>query len=423
MKRTTIIAGAILLLIQLPVTGQAQVLDWLTSFIPAWGNGNANGNAPNVSGTGLNLATTITISNGTFEQALGNSGALTPTVSGATFTVPGSPTRLQITPNFTSNTGYVNVVMSYTLPITNVSFRIADIDKNNSISSTYFDQVTVTGSDGVNTYNPTITRYSNADPSFLVISGNSARVNTGFMQGGNSASDATDQLGTINVSFGSAQITSITVRYDNAPGAQPNPAMQAIAIGSVSFTQTTLPVKFISFTGSQQDNDVLLKWSTAQEIGSDRFIVERNTGNNWEPIGTIAAVGTTDWRTDYSFKDVNPARTTLLYRLKQTDFDGRYTYSPVVRISNKTEKVELVSYPNPFAEHVNVSVYSKSDQPVTTSITDAAGKRVMSAERRLYRGNNNFSMTGLDKLSPGIYFITITDEEKNSLGHSRLVKY
>jgi hypothetical protein len=376
MKRTTFIAGVILLLTALPQKGQAQILDWLTSFIPSWGNGNANGNAPNVSGTGLNLSTTISITNGVFEQALGSSGAPTPTVSGATFTVPGSSTRLQLTPDFTTNTGYVNVVMSYTSLITNVSFRIADIDKNNSFSTSYYDRVTITGSNGITTFNPTITRYTNTSPGFLVISGNSARANSTLFQGGNSASDATDQLGTINVSFGSAEISSITIRYDNAPGAQANPAVQAIAIGSVSFTQTTLPVKFLSFTGSQQDNDVLLKWSTAQEISSDRFIVERNISGSWVPIGTVAAAGNTDWRTDYSFRDASPARTTLLYRLKQVDLDGRYMYSPVVRISNKMEKAELLTYPNPFTEHINVSVHSENDQPVTTTITDGGAKVV-----------------------------------------------
>lgn len=423
MRRTIFIAGIILLLTILPRTGQAQLLDWLTSFIPSWGNGNANGNAPNISGTGLNLSTSISISNGTFEQALGSSGAPTPTVSGATFTVPGSPTRLQLTTDFSSNAGYVNVVMSYTSLITNVTFRIADIDKNNFISSTYFDRVTITGSNGITTFNPTITRYSNADPSFLVISGNSARANTSLFQGGNSASDASDQLGTINVSFGTAEISSITIRYDNAPGAQANPAMQSIAIGSVSFTQTTLPVKFVSFTGSQQSNDVLLKWTTAQEMSSDHFSVERNSGGNWEAIGSVAASGNTDWRTDYSFTDINPSRTTLLYRLKQVDLDGRYLYSPIVRISNKEEKAMLLSYPNPFIEHINVSLHSSGDQSVTATITDASGKQVLSAVRRLYRGNNNFSLSGLDRLSPGIYFIAITGGDMNLLGHSRLVKY
>ena len=39
------------------------------------------------------------------------------------------------------------------------------------------------------------------------------------------------------MNFGSQGLTQLTIRYDNHPSAQSNPALQAIAIGNLSFSQ------------------------------------------------------------------------------------------------------------------------------------------------------------------------------------------
>ncbi len=427
MRKTLLLAGHALLCLTFlcPLTGHAQLLNWLTSYIPSWSNGNTNGTATNINSTGVNCTTAISISGGSFTLALGSSGSQTPTVSGATFTVPGSSNRLQLTPNFANNTNYSNIVMTFSTFVTNVAFRVVDIDKSSATSTTYFDRVTITGSDGVSTYNATVTKYDAVtDPNFLVVSGNMARANTTSGQGGNTASDASDQRGTINVSFGSTAIKTVTIRYDNAAGADANPAAQAIGIGSFSFTpSSTLPVTLTSFTGSQQGNDVLLKWRTTQEINASSFTLERNTGNNnWQPVVTITARGNTGQANDYSYKDMAPPKTILLYRLKQIDLDGNYKYSSVVRIVNKDTKTDLVIYPNPVMSQVNISIYADRDQSMMTRISDATGKALRWENRTLYKGNNNFSIIGLDKLATGVYLLEIFDEDRKLVGLSRLIK-
>lgn len=413
-----------LLLLTLPNLAQAQLLAWLTSFSPSWNNGATSRTAYNAGGyTNLNLDVNVSISGGSFTQALGSSGSMTPTVSGATFTVPGSPSRLQLTPNFSSNSSYTTIVFTFTAPVQNVTFRIVDIDKNDAYSSTYFDRVTVTGQHGANNYNAALSRYSNTDPNFLVINGNVAHVNTANGQGGNSDSDNSDQRGTVNVSFGSTILSSVTIRYDNAPGAQSNPAAQAIAVGSMSFQEaTTLPVSLISFAGALQNNDVLLKWTTAQELNSDHFQIERSqTGSDWTPIGTVAARGNSVSKTDYGFKDINPAATTLFYRLKQLDTDGKFTYSSVLRIT-KAVKNELLTYPNPIESLVNISVHSAAEQRLTARVYDAAGRLVHSYLYNASKGNNNFTVTGLEKLTAGVYMLTVSDAEEQVVGSSRILK-
>ncbi|MEK7225602.1 MAG: T9SS type A sorting domain-containing protein, partial [Bacteroidota bacterium] len=303
------------------------------------------------------------------------------------------------------------------------SFKIVDIDKNNPNSTTYFDRVTVTGSNGVTTYNATITKYDAVtDPDFLVISGNVAQVNTTSGEADNTPSDATDQRGTVNVSFGTTALTSITIRYDNAPGANSNPASQAIAIGSVSFSSSTLPVNMLSFNGYKQAQDVLLKWSTSQEINTDKFEIERNSGGNWETIGTVAARGNSNTITDYTFTDINPQGNLLLYRLKQIDIDQNFKYSTIVRISSKNTVADLLSYPNPFSSQVNLSISSALNQVVIINIYDAAGKTVRTETSKLFTGSNSINITALDKLSRGIYHIDVRDDAGIILGRSMLMK-
>lgn len=424
MKKPILLASIVLLLFTTQLSSQPINLNWGASYSPSWANGALSRSATNIGGFGVNCTTTVSMNGlGSFTLALGSSGAQTPTVSGATFTVPGSSNRLQVTPNFVQNTSYVNIVFSFSTLISNVSFRIVDIDKNTSTSTTYFDRVTVTGSDGLNTFNPTITKYdATTDPNFLIISGNVAHVNTTSGQAGNTSSDATDQRGTVNINFGSAIINSITIRYDNAPGANNNTAAQSIAIGDMSFASYTLPVNWGSFTGKRQQKDVLLNWYTLQEINSASFEIERSSGSSWENIGTVIAAGNSYSRLDYQFIDQNAPDGTLFYRLKQLDSDDNFKYSSIVKISGVTDKQDITTFPNPFADHLTISIQSPGQKPVSIALSDAAGKIILKETRYLYPGVNSINLQVPASLPKGIYQVAVMDASGNITGRSKILR-
>jgi hypothetical protein len=422
MKNRKLMTGIVLCLICTKLHSQYN-LDWLSSFSPIWSNGSLSGSANNVNGSSINCNTTVTLNGGgVFVPALGSSGAITPTVSGAVFTVPGATNRLQVTPNYTNNSSYTNIVLSFSSQVTNVTFRIVDIDKANATSTTYYDRVTVTGTDGSSTFNPTITKYdATTDPNFLVISGNTASVNTTSGQSGNCASDASDQRGTVTVNFGSVTINSVTIRYDNAPGANANPAAQSIAVGQVSFQQSTLPVTLTDFNGHWQANDVILNWSTSHEFNSSVFEIERSKGdNNWGKIGTVTAAGFSNNARNYSFRDVNPPGSQLFYRLKQVDIDNNFKYSTIVRISRKTFEAGINVYPNPFQDKVNITLHSRSVQTITLTLTDITGKVVRTETKKVFIGENNILLGELEKASKGIYIITVRDDNGEIIGVQKI---
>ncbi|MEM9325103.1 MAG: DUF2341 domain-containing protein [Bacteroidota bacterium] len=110
------------------------------------------------------------------------------------------------------------------------------------------------------------------------------------------------------------------------------------------FPSVALPVELISFEGTREENGVLLQWSTATEIENDYWTVERSLdGNQFEVITTLAGNGTTETRVDYEFVDTRPLAGHLYYRLQQTDFDGSFSYSPIVLVEDGVARSPQVS--------------------------------------------------------------------------------
>ncbi len=424
MRRIVLIAGSYLLFYCDYAVAQPQ-LNWGSSFTPPWPNGGLTGTATNINGYTVNCTTSVVMTgSGIFMPVMGGSGAQSPSVSGAIFTVPGATNKIQVTPNFHNNSSYVTITLNFSSLITNVSFRIADIDKADATSTTYFDKVAVTGSDGSNTFFPGISKYDSiTDPGFLIISGHTAQVNTVSGSAGNTASDATDQRGTVLVSFGSAAINSISIRYDNAPGANNNPASQSIAIGNIGFSQYTLPARIVSLNGIWQQDDVLLNWTTSQEWLSSHFEVERSTGNSsWERIGLVTAAGQSNTDRHYQYRDMNPSGITFLYRLKQVDQNEQFYYSPILKMGRTATQEHLRTFPNPVSGQLNLSFESKTGGLVTLVLTDLIGRKMRTETRSTHTGSNTISMYSLENFPKGLYQLNLITPDGKLAGSCSIIK-
>ncbi len=102
-----------------------------------------------------------------------------------------------------------------------------------------------------------------------------------------------------------------------------------------------LPVDLVKFELTSSFSDVELKWSTASELNSATFEIERSlNGKNFIKIGEQKAAGNSNHLIDYTFVDTHFSRSAkqLYYRLKQIDFDGTYYYSKIKSIQRFTEE-------------------------------------------------------------------------------------
>ncbi|MBN1482552.1 T9SS C-terminal target domain-containing protein [candidate division KSB1 bacterium] len=122
----------------------------------------------------------------------------------------------------------------------------------------------------------------------------------------------------------------------------------------------TTPVELVSFVGSVNDqNGILLQWSTASETNNLGFAVERQRSGDtiWKEVGFVHGAGTTSEEQRYTFIDAPGQPGEWTYRLKQVDTDGSSVYSdPVlVTIAAPREFVLQQNYPNPFNPETTIS--------------------------------------------------------------------
>jgi len=110
-----------------------------------------------------------------------------------------------------------------------------------------------------------------------------------------------------------------------------------------------LPIELIDFKGFAEKSGNVLQWTTATEINNDYFSLERSTnGYEFAPIATIDGTGNSSSIKNYEFTDENISEDIYYYRLKQVDFDGRYSYSNIVSVERKQTSTSFIDvYPNP----------------------------------------------------------------------------
>jgi hypothetical protein len=106
-----------------------------------------------------------------------------------------------------------------------------------------------------------------------------------------------------------------------------------------------LPIELTFFDAESSADGIDFTWQTASEKDNDYFTIEGSSdGVNWRSMHEIAGAGTTQELQDYSFSSLNEHQFQY-FRLKQTDFDGQFSYSDVVFVPFKQR--EFCVYPNP----------------------------------------------------------------------------
>lgn len=142
-----------------------------------------------------------------------------------------------------------------------------------------------------------------------------------------------------------------------------------------------LPVKLIEFSGERdkERNENTLWWITESEVNSDYFTLERSyNGSAYEKIATIEGAGNSNTEIHYEYVDIDSKRGgTYIYRLLQTDYDGRTEiYGPVTIQVSETREVNVLLYPNPSVNTSYLEINAPVGSKIEGQIYDATGKLV-----------------------------------------------
>jgi len=157
-----------------------------------------------------------------------------------------------------------------------------------------------------------------------------------------------DNLKVVFVGVGSTSCYFNYTMSDSAGFEDLSPAVYVIEWGD------PLPVEWLSFTGEQFGDKIILYWSTDAEWNAEKFLVEHMLcDGSFQTVGEVEAVGFSNSVSEYTFEHGVPEIGVNYYRIAQLDFDGASTMTKVIAVEFKSD-VNLKAYPVPFAENITL---------------------------------------------------------------------
>jgi len=200
--------------------------------------------------------------------------------------------------------------------------------------------------------------------------------------------DITNSLFTKLVDF-----TETTGRNPNSPFVEVNPS--------------PLPVALLFFSATRINQKVWLKWSTASETNSSKFIVQRSTdGSHFTSVGMINAAGFSNSRKDYYFEDIKPVPSISYYRILEKDNDGKCLYSQIEKVYFNGFPNEASIIYNPVQNEAIVNVYSNSKNQFEIRIIDAQGRVCLFKSISASVGDNKINLDA-SFLTKGFYSVLV----------------
>ena len=120
----------------------------------------------------------------------------------------------------------------------------------------------------------------------------------------------------------------------------------SIYIDDVMITENppvNLPIELLYFKGYSIEASNHLIWSTASENNNDYFTIEKTLdGIIYEQLVMINGASNSHTQLYYEYFDFNILNVVNYYRLKQTDYDGKFVYSPIISIDNTHRKLKNI---------------------------------------------------------------------------------
>lgn len=162
-----------------------------------------------------------------------------------------------------------------------------------------------------------------------------------------------------------------------------------------------LPITLLYFTAIERNHTVITHWSTSTEINSSYFELWRSADQlAFEKLGTVAAAGFSSTLLNYTFTDSKSYNGIGYYRLKMVDADGKFVWSPIVRINVVNDNFVSI-FPNPATAFINLSVSSAiAGAKPTGYVYNGLGSLI-----KTFPINGTYQKINIESLPPGLYSV------------------
>ena len=190
------------------------------------------------------------------------------------------------------------------------------------------------------------------------------------------------------------------------------------AICGAAIGGPALPIDLISFEANVNDDRVDIKWITATEINNDFFTVERSVDTKtWIEVVVTAGAGNSNQLMEYFEADYEPLTDISYYRLKQTDYNGDYSYSnivPVKYVIDVSVDGTISLYPSPVSvgETMHIKFKNIFEAELLVVLRDIQGKEFYS---KVVVNIEDGKLVGVPietHIPSGVYLVTATSENQ-----------
>ncbi|HEV3223482.1 MAG TPA: S8 family serine peptidase [Puia sp.] len=162
------------------------------------------------------------------------------------------------------------------------------------------------------------------------------------------------------------------------------------------------------FTAIQSDTGGLLNWSSWQETGSLKYIIEKSSDSiQFNRIGQVTALPHTDSVQSYSFTDPQLWVGNNYYRLVLYFQNGDSLVSPVRKIIYEGIPVNVQVYPNPTDGDITIKTPSSCRE---IQIFDVTGRKLVDRT-----GQGFIQQISIRSFSQGVYFLKLFTDSGNKL--------
>ena len=209
-------------------------------------------------------------------------------------------------------------------------------------------------------------------------------------------------------------ITNLRVGFvwqsnNNSLGSDPSFAVDDVTITGIL---TPSPIELISFTAKYNSEKVVnLDWITATEINNDFFTIERSVDAiNFSDIIYLDGAGNSSQINAYNRIDANPLAGVSYYRLKQTDFNGDFSYSNIEVVNIAESDFEIINTYS-FNDQLEITMHSQRDIQLNLELFSIEGKKVFSSIDKLNDEGKKIIIP-TSSFRKGVYIIKASDGNK-----------
>ena len=196
----------------------------------------------------------------------------------------------------------------------------------------------------------------------------------------------------------------------------------ANATPGYSNSSSTLPIELLSFTAQYKNEKIAIQWQTATEYNNAYFTLERSIDADvFTAIANIQGAGNSNQIQTYQYedKDMN-LNSTIYYRLRQTDFDGTFSYSKIISLN--TQEVDFQLSKSYYVDgNLYCTIVSSKHQKAQIEIFDLNGKRIFNESIGIVEGLFAYRIN-LPIYAKGIYIIHICNTESLSVRDKLMLK-